>query len=182
MPQKRKRKPRPKEVLTMAKELVITTDDIKNNLSPSEKALDCYKFICENAGLLNSEEEIADFVAKRNAKSGWTDLWELKSWCEKIAESIKKNTMHAFNIGTAEELPNNVTWKSSGTTKSFKDGAGSLVIQNLISKKLVTKEQVFDLIDPSKVAKTAGIKVEKLMDMFPDVICEAQKAPSLTIK
>ncbi len=166
----------------MAKELVITTDDIKNNLSPSEKALECYKFICENAGLLNSEEEIADFVAKRNAKSGWTDLWELKSWCEKIVESIKKNAMHAFNIGTAEELPNNVTWKNNGSDKYFKEGAGAIVAQALIKKNLVSKEALFNTIEPTKMAKAAGIDIKKLIDMFPDVIVEKQKAPSLTIK
>lgn len=166
----------------MAKELVITTEDIKTNVSPSEKALDCYKFITENVGRLYSEEDIADFVAKRNAKSGWTDLWELKSWCEKIAEAIKKNAMLAFNLGTAEELPKNVTWKNNGSDKSFKEGAGSIVAQALINKKLVSKEALFNMIDPTKLAKAAGIDIKKLIDMFPDVIVEKQKAPSLTIK
>lgn len=89
---------------------------------------------------------------------------------------------HTMNVGTAEELPAGFSWKSGGTTKSFADGASAVVIDALIKKHLVTKEQVFNLVDPSKVAKAAGIKVEKLIDMFPDTVVETPKACSLMVK
>lgn len=167
----------------MAKEvMIITPEEIGNNLKVSDSALEAYKFALKYAGLTQDDGDEADFIVKRNAKSGWRDLWEFKSWCEKAADSIKEVCKHAFNVGSTEQMPSGISWKSGGTTKSFADGAGSIVIQSLINKKLVTKEQIFDLLDPSKVAKAAGIKVEKLMDMFPDTVIETPKAMSLMVK
>lgn len=167
----------------MAKEMIIlTAEEIGANLKATDSAMEAYKFALAHAGLTQDEGEEADFITKRNAKGGWRDLWEFKAWCEKTAESIKEVCKHAFNVGTTDQMPIGISWKSGGTTKSFADGAGAMVIQSLINKKLVTKEQIFDLLDPSKVAKAAGIKVEKLMDMFPDTVKETPKACSLMVK
>lgn len=164
------------------KVMILSVNDICNCLTPAESAMEAYKFALENAGLEMDEGAEADFIVKRNAKSGWRDLWELKGWCEKTAESIKEVCKHTFNVGSVEQMPIGIGWKSGGTTKSFAEGAGAMVIQSLINRKLVTKEQIFDLLDPSKVAKAAGMKVEKLMDMFPDTVVETAKAPSLSVK
>lgn len=165
-----------------AKTLIVTENEINTNLKIADNAMEAYKFALENAGLEMDEGAEADFIVRRNAKSGWRDLWEFKCWCEKVTESIKEVCKHTFNVGTEEQMPAGIGWKSSGTTKAFKDGAGAVVIQLLINKKLVSKEQIFNLIDPSKVAKAAGLKVEKLMDMFPDTVVETPKAPSLSVK
>ena len=164
------------------KVMIVTENEICNNLKIAEDAMEAYKFALENAGMEMDEGAEADFVVRRNAKSGWRNLWEFKSWCEKTAESIKEVCKHTFNVGTSEQLPMGFGWKSGGTTKAWKEGAGSVVIDMLIRKKLVTRDAIFDLVDPNKVAKAAGMKVEKLMEMYPDTIEETVKAPSLMVK
>lgn len=168
--------------MASSKEVILTPESIPSQLQVSEKALELYSWAIRNAGLTATEEGIADFVSQRNAKNGWIELWELKARLKSVVDSIENVMKHTMNVGTAEELPAGFSWKSCGTTKSFADGASAVVIDALIKKHLVTKEQVFNLVDPSKVAKAAGVKVEKLIDMFPDTVVETPKACSLMVK
>ncbi|MCQ2096800.1 MAG: hypothetical protein MJY87_02515 [Fibrobacter sp.] len=167
----------------MAREvMILTTKEISENLFASEGAKSCYEFAMKNAGLDMDEGAVANFVAQRNAKSGWRDLWELKAWCEKTAASIKEVSKHTFNVGTAEELPSYVKWTKQSYTYEFQEGAAAAVAEALIKKRLVTKEQLLNTVSVAAMVKAAGLTTEKLMDMFPDTILEKPKERTLSIK
>ena len=71
--------------------------------------------------------------------------------------------------------------KNNGSTHKFKDGAAAIVADTLLKKRLVTKEQLFAVLSVDNIAKASGLKKEKLMEMFPDVIIEEKKSATLII-
>lgn len=164
------------------KTMIITADEIKNNLVATEASLDAYAFALKFAGMPMDEGELADFITRRNTKSGWIDLWEFKAWCEKTAASIKEVSKHTFNVGTADELPSYVKWTKQSYTYEFQEGAAAAVAEALIKKRLVTKEQLLNTVSVAAMVKAAGLTTEKLMDMFPDTILEKPKERTLSIK
>lgn len=168
----------------MAKEVMIfTADEIKAPAALTEAALDAYRFALERAGMPMDENAEAEFISERNSKAGgFTDLWEFKSWCEKVAESIKEVGKHAFNVGTAEDFPKNVSWKKGGGKYKFMPEAGHIIGKSLVSRKLTTTDKLLDQVTPSAMASAANMKVEGLMEMFPDTIIYDQNQPSLVIK
>lgn len=168
----------------MAKEIMIfTADEIKTPAALTPTAVDAYRFALEKAGVDMDEQALQEFISARNAKAnGFSDLWEFKSWCEKVAESIKEVCKHAFNVGTTEELPKNVSWKKGGGKYKFKPEAGHIIGKSLVSRKLTTTDKLLDQVTPSAMASAANMKVEGLMEMFPDTIIYDQNQPSLVIK
>lgn len=165
----------------MTKEaMVISVEEIGRNFKVSDAALEAYKFAV-GAGLTQDEGEEADFIVKRNAKSGWRDLWEFKAWCEKTAASIKDAVKHTFNIGTDDQLPSFAKWAKQSYTYDFEEGAGALVVEGLIKKKIVSKEDFFNQLTVSQVAKASGLSVDKIKDLFPDVIVDKAKERTLRI-
>lgn len=167
----------------MAKEVMIVTPDEIKNLPISEVSLNYYQLLLAHAGLEMDEGALADFIAHRNGnKSGRLGLWELKAWCEKTAASIKEVMKHAFNVGTSEELPADVKWSKQSYTYEFAEGAGAIIANALISKKLVTKDQLFNMLTVSNIAKAAGLTTDKLIDMYPDCILAKEKERTLSIK
>lgn len=167
----------------MAKEVMIVEPaEVTANLKATDAAIDAYSFALKHAGLKEEDGAKADFVTIRNAKSGWRDLWELKAWCEKTAASIKEVCKHAFNEGTAEELPAYVQWAKQSYTYEFAEGAAAIVANALVAKKLVTKDQLLNMLTVSNLSKASGLTVEKLVDMFPDTIIEKPKERTLSIK
>lgn len=164
------------------KTMIITADEIKNNLVATEAALDAYAFALKFAGMPMDEGQLADFITRRNTKSGWIDLWEFKAWCEKTAASIKDAAKHTFNVGTADQLPSCVKWAKQSYTYEFADGAAAPVANALVAKRLVTKDQLLACLKVGDIAKAAGITTEKLIEMFPDTINEKPKERTLTIK
>lgn len=164
------------------KVMVLTTDEMAEYLKPSEAAASAYKFALDHAGLEMDEGAIADFIVKRNAKSGWSDLAEFGSWCTKTADSIKTILKHTFNVGTEEELPRNVSWSAQSYDNKFVEGAGAMVANALIAKKLVTKDALLNCLTVSNIAKASGLTVEKIMDMFPDTIEQKPKERALKVK
>lgn len=168
----------------MAKEVMIfTADEITTPAALTPAAVDAYRFALEKAGIETDEDALPEFISARNAKAGgFADLWEFKSWCEKVAESIKEVGKHAFNVGTAEELPKNVSWKKGSGKYKFKPEAGHIIGKSLVSRKLTTTDKLLDQVTPSAMASAANMKVEGLMEMFPDTIIYDQNQPSLVIK
>lgn len=167
----------------MAKEvMILTTTEISENLFASEGAKSCYEFAMQNAGLDMDEGAVANFVAQRNAKSGWRDLWELKALCEKTAASIKEVCKHSFNVGSAEDLPSFAKWAKQSFTYEFQEGAAVSVAEGLMEKGLVSNEEFLKQLTVSQVVKASGLTVEKLADLFPDVILAKPKERTLTIK
>ena len=169
----------------MAKEVMaITEDDIKDKLTLSATDMDVFKWLTDHAGIEMDEQTQEEFIASRNAKiASITRIAEFSKWCKKTQEFCDTILKHAFNVGTVEQFPNNVTLKNTGSTCKFVDGmAAALVCDTIIRKKLATKEQIFAQLTPSGIEKATGLKKDKIVEMFPDVIVEEKKTPTLVIK
>lgn len=167
----------------MASEVMILNPEEIKAAVISENAANYYRFLLDHAGIEMDEGAIADFIVKRNGNvSGLRDLAECKAWMKKAIASIDEVLKHSFNVGTADELPKNVKWSKQSYTYEFAEGAGAMVANALVSKKLVTKDALLDCVTVTNVAKASGLTVEKIMDMFPDTIVTKPKAPTLSIK
>lgn len=168
----------------MAKEVMaITEEDIKSKLTLSTSAIDTLKFLAAHAGIEMDEGAMQEFIAQRNVRMGEiSQIWELKAWCEKTVDFIKTVCKHAFNVGSDEDLPKNVSWSKQSYTQAFADGAGSVVCDTLIKKHLVNKEDILGAVTFPALVKASGITADKLKDMFPDTVIETPKERTLKIK
>lgn len=174
------------------KEVIIIDPNELTAIKATPAALDAYLFAVKNAGvdLKPGSGEEADFIQRRNNKSGWRDLWELKTMLEKAAASIKEVVKHTFNVGDWDSLPEpkendgvRISWSKQSWTYEWQDDAGPhQVVHDLIEKGLVSVEQLVQLLTVANIAKAAGITGEKLMDMFPQYICAKAKERTLSIK
>ena len=162
--------------------MVVTEDDIKEKLQLGAHEIETLKFLVAHAGIEMDEGAKQEFIAQRNAKAvSIGRLNEFKAWCKKAVDYLDAIFKHSFNVGTYEEFPANVKLKNNGSTHKFKDGAAAIVADTLLKKRLVTKEQLFAVLSVDAIAKASGIKKEKLMEMFPDVIIEEKKSATLII-
>ena len=162
--------------------MVITEQDIKEKLALGESEIDTLKYLVANAGIEMDEETKRAFISSRNVQAvSIARLNEFKCWCKKTVDYLDAIFKHAFNVGTYEEFPANVKLKNNGSTHKFKDGAAAIVADTLLKKRLVTKEQLFAVLSVDNIAKASGLKKEKLMEMFPDVIIEEKKSATLII-
>ena len=168
----------------MAKEvMIVTPEDIKNHITLSAAAADTLKWMIANAGVEMDEEQQAEFIQQRELRiNEIRECWELKAWCEKTADCIKEAAKHTFNMGTLEQMPKNVSWKKGGGKYVFKPGAGAIIAKSLISRHLTTSEKLFNAVSPSAMAEAANMKIEGLIEKFPDTIDYNPNSPSLTIK
>lgn len=168
----------------MAKEVMAFSEaDIKGmTLTTSE--FDTLKFLAAHAGIEMDEAAQEEFVSQRNIRiNDIVNIWELKAKAKKLCDYIDTVMKHAFNVGNIEQYPKNVSLKNNGSTSKFVDGlAAALVCDTIIRKKLATKEQIFRQVTPSIIEKATGLKKDKIVEMFPDVIAEEKKAPTLVIK
>lgn len=166
-----------------SKEVMIVTPEDMQNLVPSEKAMDAYRFAIDHAGIEMDEEAQADFVARRNLKNeGFRELAEVGKWMEKTAASIKEALKHTYNVGTEEELPANVKWSKQSYTYAFDEGQARVIAQNLIDSGLTTKEQLFDAVTVTAMQKAAGITTDKMLELYHEGIVIKPKERTLTIK
>lgn len=167
----------------MAKEvMVVTEDDIKDKLQLGAHEIETLRFLVAHAGIEMDEGAQQEFIAQRNAKAvSIARLWEFKAWCSKTVDYIETVCKHAFNVGKVEDFPANVKLKNNGSAYKFVDGAAGIVVDTLLKKKLVTKEQLFDKLTVANVEKASGLKKERLTEMFPDTIIEEKKSPTLII-
>lgn len=162
--------------------MVVTEDDIKEKLQLGAHEIETLKFLVAHAGIEMDEGAKQEFIAQRNAKAvSIGRLNEFKAWCKKAVDYLDAIFKHSFNVGTYEEFPANVKLKNNGSTHKFKDGAAAIVADTLLKKRLVTKEQLFAVLSVDAIAKASGLKKEKLMEMFPDVIIEEKKSATLII-
>lgn len=162
--------------------MVVTEDDIKEKLQLGAHEIETLKFLVAHAGIEMDEGAQQEFIAQRNAKAvSIGRLNEFKAWCKKAVDYLDAIFKHSFNVGTYEEFPANVKLKNNGSTHKFKDGAAAIVADTLLKKRLVTKEQLFAVLSVDAIAKASGLKKEKLMEMFPDVIIEEKKSATLII-
>ena len=169
----------------MAKEVMaITEEDIHDKLTLNAIDMDVFKWLTAHAGIEMDEQKKEEFIAARNAMiASITRIAEFSKWCKKTQEFCDTILKHAFNVGTVEQFPKNVSLKNNGSTSKFVDGmAAVLVCDTVIKKKLATKEQIFEQLTPSGIEKATGLKKDRIAEMFPDVIVEEKKTPSLVIK
>jgi hypothetical protein len=165
------------------KEVMIVAPEEIKNLVPSEKAMDAYRFAIANAGIEMDGDAQADFVVKRNAKTeGFRELAEVQKWMEKTAASIKEALKHTYNVGTEEDLPDNVKWSKQSYTYAFDEGQARVIAQSLIDSGLTTKEQLFDAVTVTAMIKAAGITTDKMLELFHDGIVIKPKERTLTVK
>lgn len=164
--------------------MVITEDDINNKLTLSATDMDVFKWLTANAGIEMDEQTQEEFIAARNAKiASITRIAEFSKWCKKTQEFCDTILKHAFNVGTVEQFPNNVSLKNNGSTYKFVDeSAATIVCDTVVKKKMATKEQLFAQISLSGLEKATGLKKDRIIELFPDVIVEEKKTPTLVIK
>lgn len=168
----------------MAKEVMaVTPEDIHDHITLSASAADTLKWLVAHAGIEMDDDAQADFVVMRGLRDNdIRDLWELKAWCEKVVDCVKTVCKHAYNVGGEDTLPKNVSWSKQSYTYEFAEGAAPIVANALITKKLVTKDQLFDTLTVTGICKATGITTDKLIGMFPDVVIEKPKERTLKIK
>lgn len=165
------------------KEVMVVTPEELKNLVPSEKAMEAYRFAIANAGIEMDEETTADFIIHRNARTeGFRELAEVGKWMEKTAASIKEALKHTYNVGTEDDLPSNVKWSKQSYTYAFDEGQARVIAQSLIDSGLTTKEQLFDAVTVTAMQKSAGITIDKMLELFHDGIVIKPKERTLTVK
>lgn len=165
------------------KEVMVVTPEELKNLVPSEKAMEAYRFAIANAGIEMDEKTTADFIIHRNARTdGFRELAEVGKWMEKTAASIKEALKHTYNVGTEDDLPSNVKWSKQSYTYAFDEGQARVIAQSLIDSGLTTKEQLFDAVTVTAMQKSAGITIDKMLELFHDGIVIKPKERTLTVK
>lgn len=166
----------------MAKEVMaITEEDINSKLTLSTSAIDTLKFLAAHAGIEMDEGAMQEFIAQRNVRMGEiSQIWELKAWCEKTVDYIKKLCKHAFNVGSDEELPKSVSWSKQTFTEKFTD-AGEAV-QKLIEIEGTPIENFARYVNPKQAAEAAGITMDRLYADLGDMVERTPKERTLKIK
>lgn len=167
----------------MAKEVMAFTESDIKGMTLTTSEFDTLKFLSEHAGKDMDLKEQQEFVAQRNVRANdIAAIWELRAKAEKLVDFIKTVCKHAFNVGTDEDLPKNVSWSKQSYTQSFADGAGAVVCDTLIKKHLVNKEDILGAVTFPALVKASGITADKLKEMFPDTVIETPKERTLKIK
>ncbi len=166
----------------MAKEVMaITEEDIKSKLTLSTSAIDTLKFLAAHAGIEMDEVAMQEFIAQRNVRMGEiSQILELKAWCEKTVDFIKTVCKHAFNVGSDEDLPKNVSWSKQTFTDKFTD-AGEAV-QKLIEIEGTPIENFARYVTPKQAAEAAGITMDRLYADLGDMVERTPKERTLKIK
>jgi hypothetical protein len=167
----------------MAKEVMAFTESDIKGMTLTTSEFDTLKFLSEHAGKEMDLKEQQEFVAQRNVRANdIAAIWELSAKAEKLVDCIKTVCKHAFNVGSDDELPKNVSWSKQSYTQAFADGAGAVVCDTLIKKHLVNKEDILGAVTFPALVKASGITVDKLKEMFPDTVIETPKERTLKIK
>lgn len=167
----------------MAKEVMAFTESDIKGMTLTTSEFDTLKFLSEHAGKEMDLKEQQEFVAQRNVRANdIAAIWELRAKAEKLVDFIKTVCKHAFNVGSDEDLPKNVSWSKQSYTQAFADGAGAVVCDTLIKKHLVNKEDILGAVTFPALVKASGITADKLKEMFPDTVIETPKERTLKIK
>lgn len=167
----------------MAKEVMAFTESDIKGMTLTTSEFDTLKFLSDHAGKDMDLKEQQEFVAQRNVRANdIAAIWELRAKAEKLVDFIKTVCKHAFNVGTDEDLPKNVSWSKQSYTQAFADGAGAVVCDTLIKKHLVNKEDILGAVTFPALVKASGITADKLKEMFPDTVIETPNERTLKIK
>jgi hypothetical protein len=160
--------------------MAFSEADIKN-LTLTTSEFDTLKFLSAHAGIEMDEETKREFVAQRNARIvEIVAIAELKSKAEKLADYIKTVLKHAFNVGSDEDLPKNVSWNKQSYTDKFTDPEAA--VQKLIEIEGTPIENFARYVTPKQAAEAAGITMDRLYADLGDRVERTPKERTLKIK
>jgi hypothetical protein len=160
--------------------MAFSEADIKNiTLTVSE--FDTLNYLSAHAGIEMDEEAQREFVAQRNARiNEIVSISELKAKAKKLVEYLDNVLKHAFNVGSDEDLPKNVSWSKLTFTEKFTD-AGEAV-QKLIEIEGTPIENFARYVTPKQAAEAAGITMDRLYADLGDLVERTPKERTLKIK
>lgn len=165
----------------MAKEVMAFSEaDIKGmTLTTSE--FDTLKFLAAHAGIEMDEAAQEEFVSQRNIRiNDIVNIWELKAKAKKLCDYIETVMKHAFNVGSADELPKNVSWSKQTFTEKFANPLEA--IRKLVEIEGTPIENFAQWVTPKQAAEAAGITSDRLAADLGEMIIREPKERSLKIK
>ena len=164
----------------MATKLVLFTPEELKNHSFSEGAVAAYAWALANAGKVD-EAAVKEFITTRNSMAdGFRDLWEVKAFCEKLAETIKTVVKHAMNEGDEKDLPRCASWNAQTFQSKFNDPVGAA---KLLAEKYGKDIAEFTCtLSPTQAMKVAGIDEDALKDAVGENYVKTPKERTLVIK
>jgi hypothetical protein len=160
--------------------MAFSEADIKNiTLTTSE--FDTLKYLSAHAGIEMDEEAQREFVAQRNARIvEIVAIAELKAKAEKLADYLKTVLKHAFNAGSEEDLPKNVSWSKQSFTDKFTDTEAA--VRKLIEIEGTPIENFARYVTPKQAAEAAGITIDRLYADLGEMVERVPKERTLKIK
>ena len=160
--------------------MAFSEADIKGmTLTVSE--FDTLKYLSAHAGIEMDEEAQREFVAQRNARiNEIVSISELKAKAEKLADYLKTVLKHAFNVGSDEDLPKNVSWSKPTFTDKFADTEAA--VQKIIEIEGTPIENFARYVTPKQAAEAAGITMDRLYADLGDMVERTPKERTLKIK
>lgn len=165
----------------MAKEVMAFTESDIKGMTLTTSEFDTLKFLSEHAGKEMDLKEQQEFVAQRNARiNEIVSISELKAKAEKLADYLKTVLKHAFNVGSDEDLPKNVSWSKQSFTDKFTDPEAA--VQKLMEIEGTPVENFAKYVTPKQAAEAAGITMDRLYSDLGDMVERTPKERTLKIK
>ena len=165
----------------MAKEVMAFSESDIKNMTLTTSEFDTLKFLAAHAGVEMDEGAQQEFIAQRNARiNEIVSISELKSKAEKLSDYLKTVLKHAFNVGSDENLPKNVSWSKQSFTDKFTDSEAA--VQKLMEIEGTPVENFAKYVTPKQAAEAAGITMDRLYADLGEMIIREPKERSLKIK
>ena len=165
----------------MAKEVMAFAESDIKGMTLTTSEFDTLKYLSAHAGIEMDEEAQREFVAQRNARiNEIVSISELKAKAEKLADYLKTVLKHAFNVGSDEDLPKNVSWSKQSFTDKFTDPEAA--VQKLMEIEGTPVENFAKYVTPKQAAEAAGITMDRLYADLGDMVERTPKERTLKIK
>ena len=165
----------------MAKEIIAFSEEDVKNMTLTVSEFDTLKYLSAHAGIEMDEEAQREFVAQRNARIvEIVAIAELKAKAEKLADYLKTVLKHAFNVGSDEDLPKNVSWSKQSFTDKFTDTEAA--VQKLMEIEGTPVENFAKYVTPKQAAEAAGITMDRLYADLGSLVERTPKERTLKIK
>ena len=165
----------------MAKEVMAFSESDIKGMTLTASEFDTLKFLSTMAGVEMDENTAQEFVSMRNVRiNDIVNIWELKAKAEKLVDYIKTVMKHAFNVGSADELPKNVSWSKQTFTEKFANPLEA--VRKLVEIEGTPIENFAQWVTPKQAAEAAGITPDRLAADLGEMIIREPKERSLKIK
>ncbi len=165
----------------MAKEVMAFSESDIKGMTLTTSEFDTLKYLSEHAGKEMDLKELQEFVAQRNARiNEIVSISELKAKAKKLVEYLDNVLKHAFNVGSDEDLPKNVSWSKQSFTDKFTDPEAA--VQKLMEIEGTPVENFAKYVTPKQAAEAAGITMDRLYADLGDMVERTPKERTLKIK